>query len=249
MKTRGQITEAEEAALLQFVNDGYLIVPETIDADLLDQANRELDDAVASKWEGYSYGTSQRLTQLHQKYPGIRKLWQHPLAFRYLDLIFRVRAKPCQTLVYVFGSQQDAHQDSIHLTPFPAGYMCGVWIPLEDVQPNSGELEIYPGSHKLPRLRMKNLQCPKVTTDDWSTFGKIVVPEWQRLIAGQKLQKIVYRPKRGTILIWHENLLHAGSHRADRTRSRRSVVIHTFAEGAVAYYDSTGIPGFVYKRE
>ena len=248
MTAAGAITPAEADALRQFVEDGYLVVPERIEPSLLDLVDREIDDAVASQWQGYTYGSSQRLEHLHDSNPGIRRLWQHPLVYRYLDLLFGVPAKPCQTLVYVFGSEQSAHQDSIHLTSFPAAYMCGVWIALEDVQPESGELEIYPGSHRLPPVRMHTVNCPKIE-GDWSQFGKTVVQSWRRSVAEHGLEKVTYRPKRGTILIWHENLLHAGSPRTDRTRTRRSVVLHAFAEGAIAYYDSTGMAGFTFERE
>jgi hypothetical protein len=123
----GKLSPPEQAALRQFVTEGYLIVPERLEESLINQANRELDQAVAEKWQGYTYGSSQRLEQLHQKYPAIRQIWQHPVIFHYLNLIFGNPAKPCQTLVYLFGSQQDEDQDSIHLKPFPSGYMCGVW--------------------------------------------------------------------------------------------------------------------------
>jgi len=45
------------------------------------------------------------------------------------------------------------------------------------------------------------------------------------------------------VLVWHENLLHGGSVRRDTSLSRRSIVSHYFADGAIAFYDSTGLPG------
>jgi len=64
----------------------------------------------------------------------------------------------------------------------------------------------------------------------------------------QRYEPFVYRPKKGTVLIWHENLLHAGSARIDQTLQRRSIVIHCFADGVVAYYDSTGLVGSAVPR-
>jgi hypothetical protein len=64
-----------------------------------------------------------------------------------------------------------------------------------------------------------------------------------------KFRREVYRPKAGTALIWHENLMHAGSVRRDKAISRRSIVGHYFAEGAVVYYDSSGMPGVLYGGE
>src|SRR5262249_52041650 len=145
-----------------------------IEESLLATVDRELDDAIEKRVEGYQYGTSQRIHHLHRRYPGVGALWQHASVTRYLVLIFGVPPRACQPLTYVSGSQQGAHQDTIHLTPFPAGYMCGVWIALEDVRPDSGELEVYRGSHRLPRVYMNGSGCRKVVNDDWNEFGDTI---------------------------------------------------------------------------
>ena len=243
LRMAGRIDDTERATLRQFVEEGYAILPVPVDEELLRTVNEELGQAIEAKVEGYAYGSSQRIHNLHHRYPGVRSLWRHPAVMRYLELIFEVPARPCQTLTYIFGSQQGAHQDTIHLTPFPAGYMCGVWIALEDVQPNSGELEIYKGSHRLPRVYMHGSGCAKITDDDWSEFDETVSARWREMLAAGRFEKMTYRPKRGTILIWHENLMHGGSVRIDQSLSRRSIVSHYFADGAIAFYDSTGVPG------
>ena len=245
LRRAGTIDEKTEAALKQFVEEGYAILPDALDDNLLEKIGRELNDAIAKKVEGYEYGTSQRIQNLHARYPGVKALWQHPEVMRHLELIFGVPARACQTLTYVFGSQQGAHQDTIHLTPFPAGYMCGVWVALEDVRPGSGELEIYAKSHRLPRVYIDGSGCEKVVTGDWSQFDHTVAARWREMLAARDFEKIVYRPKRGTILIWHENLMHAGGQRLDLSLSRRSIVSHYFADGAIAFYDSTGSVGYM----
>lgn len=243
---RGAIDGAEAEALKTFVQDGYVILPDTITPDHLARLNAALDDAVETKVEGYEWGSSQRMHGLHERYPAVRELWLHPKVLRMLDLIYGAPARPCQSLTYIFGSQQEHHQDTIHLTPFPAGYMCGVWTALEDVQPNSGELVVFPRSHRMPRIYTETAGAAKVTDNDWAAFSDKVVPRWTDLIVQNRLGREIYRPKAGTVLIWHENLLHAGSPRKDLDKSRRSIVCHYFAEGAVAYYDSSGLPGAVY---
>ena len=244
----GRVTEDEEATLRQFVEKGYAVLPVPIEERLLARLDRDLDDAIARKVEGYEYGTSQRIRNLHLRYDAVSELWRHPLVMRYLELIYEVPARPCQTLTYVFGSQQGAHQDTIHLTPFPQGYMCGVWVALEDVKPSSGELEVYEGTHRLPRVYMNGSGCPKVLDDDWSRFDHTVAQRWRDLLDEAKPAKVTYRPKRGTVLIWHENLMHAGGVRLDTSLSRRSIVSHYFADGAIAFYDSTGAAGHMEPR-
>jgi ectoine hydroxylase-related dioxygenase (phytanoyl-CoA dioxygenase family) len=240
---RAGVIGSDEAVILrQFVTQGYLVLTGGIERDLIDAANVDIDHAIGRKWQGYEWGSSQRIEHLHMHYEAIRSIWLHPRVLRTLALLFQARPMPCQTLTFVFGSQQDAHQDTVHLTPFPAGYMCGVWVALEDVQPDSGELVVFPGSHRLERVRMVEVGCPKVE-NDWTHFGGTVAARWRQMIADGGFEPLTYRPKAGDVLIWHENLMHRGSVRIDKSLSRRSVVSHAFAEGSIAYYDSTGKPG------
>ncbi len=246
LAARGAANEAEIAALRQFVEEGYLLLPTRLDAELLERLNAAVDDAVAKKIEGYEWGESQRLHNLHRLYPAIHELWLHPAILRMLSLIFEEPAKPWQSLTYVFGSEQQFHQDFIHLTPFPAGRMCGVWAALEDVQPESGELIVYPGSHRLNRIFMADAGIPKIKTD-WTAFGETVAKRWESMIVSNGLSPIPYRPKAGEVLIWHDNLMHGGMVRGDRGKSRRSIVGHYFANGAIAYDDSAGTPGHLHE--
>ena len=243
LREAGKIDAREELALRQFVEEGYLVMDDAIEEPLVRRINGELDDAIKEGVQGYSYGSSQRIRNLHHRYGGVKALWRHPNVMRLLQLIFEVPARPCQTLTYVFGSQQEAHQDTIHLTPFPQGYMCGVWVALEDVKPDSGELEVFPGTHRLPRVYIHGSGCEKVTDDDWADFGEKIVKRYRRMLDEGGFRSVTYRPKRGTVLVWHENLLHGGSVRRDTSLSRRSIVSHYFADGAIAFYDSTGLPG------
>ena len=244
-----EISADDAAKLEQFVLDGFIVLPDLLSKTQLDRINAELDDAIAKKVEGYEYGSSQRIHQLHLQYAGIRELWRNPTVLRLLDLIFEAPARPCQSLTYVFGSQQYAHQDTVFLTPFPAGYMCGVWYSLEDIRPDSGELEVFRGSHRLPRVYMHDVGLPKIAECGWPRFEATVPPLWKKMIDAGKFERIVYRPKAGTALIWHENLMHGGSTRIDQSLSRRSIVTHNFADGAIAYYDSTGHVGHMEPLE
>ena len=242
----GTIDSAEAAIFEHFVDHGFLVVEDLLGPDELEALNLAVEDAVARGLEGYEWGSSQRLHNLHERYPAVRELWLHPKVTRLLDLIFDAPARPCQSLTYVFGSQQDHHQDTIHLTPFPAGYMCGVWTALEDVQPSSGELVVYPGTHRLPRIYRQTVDLPPVVDGDWTSFGDKVVTRWKQMLDDLAVAPQVYQPKAGTVLIWHENLMHAGSVREDLTKSRKSIVCHYFAEGVVGYYDSSATPGAMH---
>jgi hypothetical protein len=243
----GRIVESEAEMLRTFVRDGYLVIKGAVPDDLVDRALTDIDRAVAEGYQGYRFGDSTRLEHMHGKFAAIRELWLLPRVHEVVGLLFDEISEPCQSLVYVFGSQQDAHQDTVHLTPFPAGYMCGIWVALEDVRPESGELVVYPGSHRVGPLYMKGSNCAKVK-GDWTQFGQTVVRQWDGLLQDGGFTQMPYMASRGDVLIWHSDLMHAGTVRKDKSLSRRSMVTHSFARGSLVYYDSTGEAGSSFAR-
>lgn len=240
----GRVTAQEAGCLQQFVRDGYFTLEGVLEESLLAAVNRDIDQAVAEQFDGYRPGSSQRMRGLQYHSAAVRQLWTHPVILQWLQRLFGEPATPCGNLVFEYGSQQAAHQDTIHLTPFPAGYMCGVWVALEDVVEGSGELVVYPGSHRLPRIYRHTVGCPVVHDNQWDTFNATVKTRWEAMLAGYSEAPVYYRPKKGAVLIWHENLMHGGSRRLQRELTRRSIVSHYFADGALAYYDSTGLPAY-----
>ena len=56
----------------------------------------------------------------------------------------------CNTLNFLYGSQQPFHTDSLYMTPPKALNLVATWIALEDVHPDAGPLQYYPRSHKIP---------------------------------------------------------------------------------------------------
>lgn len=228
-----------EAAERHLQRWGFCILPETLPQVMIDAFKADLDKAIDSGDLAYRRGSSDRIHGAHEKLQSARDIWLYPPVLAFLKKHFRDTPCACQTLTYVNGSEQGAHQDTIHLTPYPAGYMSGVWIALQDVQEGSGELFVYPGSHLNARLRTAGLGISKVENNDYSHFGPFDQAV-QDLLAAGGYERVVYRPKAGQILVWHENLAHGGSPRLHQDRERISVVSHYFARGAVGYYDARG---------
>jgi hypothetical protein len=241
-----KITEKESDYLTNFYENGFLEIQDLIDDGLIDLVNREIDNAVSTGYQGYEKLSSQRLEGLHECYPNIRRLWLDERHRRIVNLIFGVNARPSQSLTFVCGSQQSAHSDLVYLTTFPAGYMCGMWIALQTVEEGSGELVVYPGSHRDRRIYFKDTGVERMKGGS-DEFDKIIYSKWAQIAS--KYKPLVYRPKKGSILIWHENLLHGGSIRANHNLERRSMVIHYFADGACVYYDHSGSVGHVAPLE
>jgi len=228
-----------ETAQRHLLRWGFCVLPEQLPSELVEDFKRELSAAIDNGDLAYRAGSSDRIHGAHQKLPSARAVWLYPPVLEFLEEYFKDTPCACQTLTYVNGSEQNAHQDSIHLTPYPGGFMCGVWCALEDVQDNSGELFVYPGSHRSGSLRATPLGLHKVVNDDYSHYS-VFDQAIRDLIEAEGYERLVYRPKAGQILVWHENLIHGGSPRLDHAKTRLSVVSHYFAKGAIGYYDSRG---------
>jgi hypothetical protein len=229
-----------------FIDEGYIVLDDFIPKSWCDRVNRDLDSLIAAGTLRYDR-KGQRVEHLFEHSKATRDLWAHPEILKILSAIYDDVALPCQTLNFIHGSQQDAHQDLIHLTPFPAGMMCGVWVALEDIHPDAGPLVVYPKSHRLTRLYTRTVPVDKVRDDNWAQFVGKYSPRLTNLIQEAGLKPFYYTPKAGSVLIWHEALAHGGSKRNNDDLTRRSMVSHYFARGGMAYYDSTGLPGWTHE--
>ena len=243
----GRVEAQYEEAFRHFIDEGWTEFPNHVGEDLLKRLNADLDDAIANNYRGYEEGSSQRMPQLHLLYRSFWDLYSYPKTESIIDQMMQTKSRTCQSLTFAFGSQQAGHQDTVHLTPFPGGYMCGAWVALEDVREGCGELMVFPKSHRWPTVRMSDFGIDKVD-GDWTEFGETVVDKWKSMSQESGIKPFIYRPKAGTMLLWHESLFHGGSRRIDESLSRRSCVTHHFAEGGIVYYDSFGLPGKILHR-
>ena len=243
-----KIPQSLEAPFRQFLSDGWFEIPDHLDRKLLTQVKGDMDAAAAAGDSGFTEGSSQRLELLHLKYRSFWDVATYKPTRDLIDCLMQVPSEVCQVLGFVNGTQQDPHQDSIHLTSYPRGYMCGAWLALEDVRPDSGELVIYPGSHRCEALTMQAFSLPKVHDEQWQGFGETIVAQWQEMAKQSSIPPLIYRPKAGTLLVWHDRLMHGGLPRKNPSLTRRSCVTHHFGGGALVFHDSTGLPGKLIAR-
>ncbi|MGE3301616.1 MAG: phytanoyl-CoA dioxygenase family protein [Hyphomonadaceae bacterium] len=132
---------------------------------------------------------------------------------------------PFQTLNFHYGSQQRAHSDTIHFTPDPAHLMCGVWLALEDVSPDAGPVEYYPGSHTLPVLSLADAGAPADMTAQ-EAYVRYYEPAVAARVAHITPEPALLR--KGQAFVWAANLVHRGSARRHPSATRRSLVTHYF---------------------
>jgi phytanoyl-CoA hydroxylase len=149
-----------------------------------------------------------------------------PRIVRFLKLIFAGDPLLFQSLTFECGSEQGIHQDSAYVVVDSPMELVASWAALEDVQPGSGELKYYEGSHRLPEYFFSGEH------KHWSADrdGPAHHVEWARLLH-ENSQRLdfplrTFLPKKGDALIWSADLAHGGAPVVDRSLTRRSQVGH-----------------------
>jgi hypothetical protein len=193
---------------------------------------KPLCDQAVAETEPYFESGAMRVQDAWRRCPAVRALASLPRLSNLLSAVYGRRAFPFQTLNFQRGSQQGVHADTIHFHSEPAGFMCGVWIALEDIEPGCGPLTYYPGSHRLPVMTMRGagVNRPDPDPDDYARYYQKAVSD--RLEGGVFVrQEAILR--KGQALVWVANLSHGGSVIERPESTRRSLVVHFFFENCV----------------
>jgi ectoine hydroxylase-related dioxygenase (phytanoyl-CoA dioxygenase family) len=247
----GEISADQARLCRDWIRDGYLILPGLFAADQIDAAWAEYEALIAGgelvPQEDHDVRVANplpgRTLNPHFRSDRFKKMLHDQRCFELVSLLMGVKALPFQTIAGHKGSEQRAHSDSIHMTTWPQGFLIANWIAFEDIQPDSGPLEYYPGSHRLPYTysRECGIGLAEGQADYLAYHGKYE-PHIQGLIERHGLQPHYFLANKGDTLFWHANLIHGGSRIASAGSSRRALVCHFFAEGCVCYHDYTGTP-------
>jgi hypothetical protein len=246
-----EVLPAEEAALCRrWAEDGYVVLPKLIPDSLLDTAWQAYEQAVqrgiialALESAGEGDRLPGRFLNPHKRVRAFCRVAKYPALMHWLHRMLGHPAKLLQTIASHKGSQQSAHSDSIHMTTYPLGYLAAAWIAFEDISADSGPLEFYPGSHRLPYVFSHNLgiSVEDMKNEGYATYRARYEPLVQKLIAEHGLRPKYFEARKGDVLIWHANLLHGGSERRDLGLTRKALVGHYFAKGAFVYHDLSAV--------
>jgi hypothetical protein len=228
------LAEAGREMVRAFARDGFV----QFDPEIPDFA-RLAGDIIAQCSRLPEY--PQRVTDAWPRIEGVRDLATAPGVLSVLRTLYRREPIPMQTLNFGRGTEQRAHSDAMHFDSVPHGFMCGVWVALEDVDDDNGPLEYYPGSHRLPRLDHLALGITASEQRGYERYG-----DYEELVQATvrelKLERRVLRIPRGQAIVWAANLLHGGSPIKDPTRSRHSQVTHYYFEGCLYYQPQRSDP-------
>jgi hypothetical protein len=210
-----------------YARDGYVILdPEIADADAL---FARIIKALERRYKGRG-----RLQDAWEYNADVKALAVHGKVLSFLKELYRREPIPFQTLNFPRGTQQLAHSDTVHFSCIPEGFMCGVWIALEDVDESNGPLILYPGSQKWPVCDYQDLNLSVAPHLDLPSYKKYEAFQ-QELIRAKKAPGKKILLKKGQAVVWAANLLHGGSPILDKTRSRHSQVTHYYFDGCMYY--------------
>jgi phytanoyl-CoA dioxygenase PhyH len=216
----------------KYERDGYLVFDPEIPDSVVEGVRTDLIglyEGDERSIDGVLYSCN-RLMDAWMISENVKAMALAPKVLAMLEELYGRRPLPFQTLNFPFGTEQSVHSDAMHFNSMPAGFMCGVWVALEDMDMDNGPLIYYPGSHKLPEVTMAELGA-RPTKDDYSFFERHVT----KMIEEHDLQPDHATIKKGDALLWASNLLHGGAPQRDKNRSRHSQVTHYFFEGCKYY--------------
>jgi len=214
----------------QFERDGYLVIDEAAAEETLDAIVAELDGMFGQPpyEEGGVRFFRNRIQDAWKIKAHIKELALSPPVHALLQDLYGRRPLPFQTINFRRGTQQAPHSDAIHFSTMPEGFMCGVWVALEDMDMDNGPLFYHPGSQRLPEVTMQDVGVEA----DHSQY--LHYEEYMQSVV--KDLPIEYGLiNKGQALIWSANLLHGGSPAKDPNRTRKSQVTHFFFEGTRYY--------------
>jgi hypothetical protein len=215
----------------KFERDGYLVVGDSgCSEPVLDGVVADLDGLFEGEYrrgDDGVYYSHHRIMDAWRISDNVKALALAPGILPLLEELYGRKPLPFQTLNFRWGTQQAAHSDAIHFNSMPAGYMCGAWVALEDIDMDSGPVVYYPGSHRLPEVTMDEIG----EDADEAQYSLYVAD----LIEREGLEPRYATIRKGEVFIWAANLLHGGSPRKDPSRTRHSQVTHFFFEGCKYY--------------
>ena len=235
-----------------YARDGYVIMDSEADPALFDTLVTGLDDY-------YRDGPRSNQARIQDAWlipdapiaGAVRQLATLPKVHAVLRELYLREPIPFQTLNFPRGTQQQTHSDTIHFNSVPERFMCGVWLALEDIHAESGPLQYYPGSHKLPIYNLHDIGIMgsgrtlpngqlEIYGEAYSRYERFIAS----LVEAHGLQRHELVIKKGQALIWSANLLHGGSIIADPALSRHSQVTHYYFSDCL-YYTPLGSDPFI----
>jgi hypothetical protein len=238
---KSKLPEEIQAKLPGWIDDGFLILDGFFSGERIDAINADLERQMEAGTVDYHY-RGNRVPNAFRKSEPIRDAVDDPRLIDLLSFLLGREAWLFQTINFFEGSQQHAHSDSFHMTTEPKGYLVAIWVALEDVEPDSGPLVYYPGSHRLHYVMTEDLDGGQGSALIAEDKGPLYDRKMAEVIDSLDTEPVDFLPRKGDVLIWHANLIHGGRGIEKPGSTRKSLVAHYFAKGVLCYHEATERP-------
>lgn len=229
---------ATRQAIMRWPADGYIVLRGLFKPDEVAAINAEVDRLIHDKVVDFNFTGRKIMFAFHHS-ELLRQAVHDRRILDVMDFLLGRKVRVFQSINFLTGSEQRAHSDSIHMTTHPLGYMIAAWIALEPITADNGCLVYHPGSHKLPYLLNDSYDHGgnrfEIGDEAYARYEEAIAEEIRR--GGFPAQEFHAQP--GDVLLWHANLLHGGKKMASPNASRKSMVIHCFAEDVLCYHELT----------
>lgn len=225
----------------KYKSDGYVVI-DLLNDEICEKINLKIDEIITSgnykeNTKIYKYNQdSHRIVEAWKYISEISDVAHSPIIKKTLYNFYNKKPLPFSTINFTHGSNQPLHSDYVHFGSIPEGYLCGVWIALEDIKEGSGELQIGLETNKWPIFRFSDhgLKKPKSIKDIKNNYN--CYENWvEKKIKEDNIQIKKCYLKKGQALIWDYNLLHGGAEIKNSNLTRKSLVIHYHFEKTIAY--------------
>lgn len=127
------------------------------------------------------------------------------------------------------STQRNWHSDYYLNEECVGDYYGAIWVALDDVHPDSGPFEYFPGSHLWHGVVTKQKIGKAVDIRDprWPAHSEeVLAPLIEAEAARRGVKKVVYLPQKGDVLMWHGRLYHRGSKPNIENHYRGALIAH-----------------------
>jgi ectoine hydroxylase-related dioxygenase (phytanoyl-CoA dioxygenase family) len=228
----------------KFEEDGYVIFQTGVTEEFIDQIIKDLTFELSSSNELklnpkiFHYNESPRIVELWKKSESAKALALNVEILKLLEIFYQSIPTPFSTINFVKSTEQPLHSDYVHFASKPDGYLAGVWVALQDINPNSGPLSIVPKSHALPIVtnRSLNLKTPKTTKEvkaNYTVYENYLIQD----LSKRNMKAVAPILRKGEALIWAANLAHGATKQIDSSLTRYSQVTHYHFKNAEFVYN------------
>jgi phytanoyl-CoA hydroxylase len=241
-----QMNDSVKKNVLEVIDNGFTVVKNSVDADLVDSAVRQFVDwkerNKAALKQFFKYDEMlDRIINIQDTLPIFDDLFSLNRALKVQDILFGKKTCLHSSLFFEVGSAQNIHRDIPLFWTNPANSYFGTWLALESTDTNNGPLQVIKGSHKLPLLERKEIastvyedpnEIKDIDDDLWNIYQSKI--QETCLANGLKVEEVYV--EKGDTIIWHPLLAHGGAQYKDKSRTRLSYVIHTTPDNVPVFH-------------